>query len=165
MRLVDAACNESVLNLSPATTRSRIIDIAESTRSIGKEKMVKEAHSVSFKEEPECKGEIVELKSMLRDLGLGSQPTERACAIFSNESHHTDLCPELQDPTIAKVYAAGGFGPSRPTFEQRNEHRQPYRSPLRASQNYQPQPPQQDSSDDPSTEEMLNLLTHTLPPM
>ena len=61
--------------------------------------------------------EIAEIKSMIKGLALGRDPQARVCGICADQSHPTDLCPQLQDPTIADVHAMGGYGPPRPRFD------------------------------------------------
>ena len=81
----------------------------------------KEAHFVSFREELEWKGEIAELKSLIKSLNHGGQQT-RACGIYTDESRPTNMFPQLQDTTAAKVHAARGFGPHMPIFEGDNKY-------------------------------------------
>src|ERR1044071_5854086 len=50
-------------------------------------------------------------------LSMGRRPRTRACKICDDQFHHTDVCPQLQDPDIAEIYDLGGYGPPRPRCE------------------------------------------------
>ena len=115
-RIIDAACNGSVLNLTPAAARSRIHDIAEGSRSFGRTYARRGANAASSSG-LDVTSEIAEIKSMIKGLALGRDPQARVCGICADQSHPTDLCPQLQDPTIADVHAIGGYGPPRPRFD------------------------------------------------
>ena len=122
-RFVDAACNGSVLNLTPAAARSRINEIAEGTRSFGRTYTKKVASAESSREPTgasEWKAEMAELKSMIKGMALGTHKPAAICGICAQEGHHTDSCPQLEDSAIAEVHALGGYGPNRPRFEQNN---------------------------------------------
>ena len=72
-RLVDAACNGSIMNLTPAAARSTMNDIAESTRSFGKVYTRKDVHAANVSADSGLKEEITELKSLVKSLNSGGQ--------------------------------------------------------------------------------------------
>ena len=72
-RLVDAACNGSIMNLTPAAARNTMNDIAESTRSFGRVYPKRDIQAVNVSAEPEWKREIAELKDMIRNINPGGQ--------------------------------------------------------------------------------------------
>ena len=115
----------------------------------------------------EWKAEMAELKSMIKGMALGTHKPAVVCGICAQEGHHTDSCPQLEESAIAEVHALGGYGPSRPRFEQNNNYGHQCNdhpgfrwSDPAGAQNYNPHRAQyQPRAPGPSTEDMLKSLT------
>ncbi|XP_073525467.1 uncharacterized protein [Phyllobates terribilis] len=117
-RIIDAACNGSVLNLTPDIAMSRIHDIADGTRSFGRTYSRKGVHAANSSSS-DVSNTLAELKSMIETLVLTrtNDPPARACGVCTDETHPMDMCPQLHDTTTADVNVVGGYGPPRPRFD------------------------------------------------
>src|SRR6185295_16632425 len=100
----------------------KLLDMAEGTRSFGRTYSTKGVSAASSSDNLKLRQEISELKRIVSSLSKpgGQQQQVKACGICRDMSHHTDQCPELQEPNATDVHVMGAYGPPRPRLTDKN---------------------------------------------
>ncbi|CAM8979322.1 unnamed protein product [Rhodiola kirilowii] len=113
-KLLDASAGGTLMRLTPAGVRRKIVEVAEKARfqdeSNNKEEFSR-TKNVSQVEPPSSSmaKEIKQLREMMQQV-IRRQPVQaKLCEFYGATDHKTEACPNLQEDTHANVNAVGEF--------------------------------------------------------
>ncbi|CAM8944198.1 unnamed protein product [Rhodiola kirilowii] len=138
-KLLAASAGGTLMRLTPAGVRRKIVEVAENARfqdeSNNKEEFSR-TKNVSQVEPPSSSmaKEIKQLKEMMQQV-IRRQPVQvKPCEFCGATDHKTDACPSLQEDTHANVNAVGEFQSYNNRAPQQAQQQQYYRPPYRQQQ-------------------------------
>ncbi|CAM9000859.1 unnamed protein product [Rhodiola kirilowii] len=152
-KLLDASAGGTIMNLSPAEVRKKIMEVAENARfqdKSNKEEEFSRPRNISKADAPSSSmaEEIKQLKKMMIQV-IGRQPAQvKACGFCDATDHKTDACPTIVEHDQGEVNTVGEYqsygNRNEPTRQDAAQHATPqqnqqhYRLPHRQYQQNAP---------------------------